>query len=956
MAWMHCDAMVKGWLTTAMEKDIRSSVKYANTASEIWSDLLERKKEKLYQFLMGLDTEFAVIKTEILAMNPIPTLGNVYHLVAEKERQRPISGVKKAPPESAAFKAYKPVRRENNVSQNKTVPKYQKRGDTEEKYTKCGRSGHTRDGCFKINGYPDWWPGKVKPRATHVETEASPVPGLTKEQCHSFLKHFAKNDVKDGSVRMANMAGKRDWDSDWVVDSGSTEHITPDETIFDNNFFCSNEEPVVIPNGDAIHKLYTRSLIGAGKCRKGLYRKGLLNGERRTMMTTRNTWHKRLGHASEDKLVVIDFLKSITLDKLCDFVLRPNILGILLETICPHTPQQNKVIERKHRHIEVARSLRFEANLPKRFWGECILTATYITNRLPSKVIDDKTPFELVFNQKLDYDNMRVFGCLTYHRNTDTRGDKFEERGRPRVFMSYPQRTKGYKILDIKTSKIIISRDTKFFEEKFPFKSDDLIYEEVDALEPFNKPICDEIKNHVKPTVDEVHIDESTSSVETNRNSMVNDPSESDGTNNVDEHNVNPTLNENEAEDILSETLVQSRTTEGNEAQPDIPEELTRVKRNRSQPARLSDYHVKLPPSVNHAKPASSKASSTVERFKARLVTKGFIQMEGVDYHDTFALVAKLVTVRTLLAVVVKKEWVINQLDVNNAFLHGDLNEEVYMKLPQGFATENDTRVCRLNKSLYGLKQASQNWYQKFTSSLLELGFKQCKADYSLFIFKKDTCLGALKYFLGIEVARTSEGLVLSQRKYILDILEDCGFQGFCLLYLQATRPDIAYSVNVLRQFIVDPRHSHMDAAHQVLWYLKGTVGQGILLPQDGGCNLTAYFDYDWLGCPITRRSRTGYLLFFGGAPISWKTKKQNVVSRSSVKAEYRSMASTVREILWMWWLLKELSIVMTGPTLLFCNNQAARHIANNPVFHERTKHVEMDFYFVRERVESQEI
>ncbi|GKC09576.1 hypothetical protein Tco_1001186 [Tanacetum coccineum] len=178
--------------------------------------------------------------------------------------------------------------------------------------------------------------------------------------------------------------------------------------------------------------------------------------------------------------------------------------------------------------------------------------------------------------------------------------------------MSYPQRTKGYKILDIKTSKIIISRDTKFFEEKFPFKSDDLIYKEVDSLEPFNKPICNEIKNHVKPTVDEVHIDESTSSVETNRNSVVNEPSESKGTNDADEHNVNPTLNENEAEDILSETLVQSETTEGNEAQLDIPKELTRVKRNRSQPARLSYYHVKLPPSVDHAKPTSSEASSTV--------------------------------------------------------------------------------------------------------------------------------------------------------------------------------------------------------------------------------------------------------------------------------------------------------------------------------------------------------
>ncbi|KAI3781943.1 hypothetical protein L2E82_11971 [Cichorium intybus] len=216
MAWMRCDAMVKGWLTTAMEKDIRSSVKYANTASEIWSDLRERfgkesaprayelkqtlsnthqsgvsvsayytklrglwdeiesilpvprctcdkcscgvgkkmnelrEKEKLYEFLMGLDADFAVIKTQILAMNPIPTLGISYHLVAEDERQKMISGEKKTPSEGAAFKTFKPVRRENNATQNKAAPKYQKHGDTDEQCTECGRNGHNHQINTKI--------------------------------------------------------------------------------------------------------------------------------------------------------------------------------------------------------------------------------------------------------------------------------------------------------------------------------------------------------------------------------------------------------------------------------------------------------------------------------------------------------------------------------------------------------------------------------------------------------------------------------------------------------------------------------------------------------------------------------------------------------------------------------------------------------------------------------------
>ncbi|KAI3743386.1 hypothetical protein L1987_61094 [Smallanthus sonchifolius] len=208
------------------------------------------------------------------------------------------------------------------------------------------------------------------------------------------------------------------------------------------------------------------------------------------------------------------------------------------------------------------------------------------------------------------------------------------------------------------------------------------------------------------------------------------------------------------------------------------------------------------------------RPDGSIERFKARLVAKGFTQMEGVDYHETFAPVAKLVTMRTLLSLATKRNWIIHQLDVNNAFLHGYLEEEVYMKIPQGFSEENETRVCRLRKSIYGLKQASRNWYHKFTTVLLDMGFIQAKADHSLFLYKHESIfvaaliyvddvlvvgnnmatiqhtksqlndlfsikdLGPLKYFLGIEVARTKDGMVLSQRKYTLDILQDSGLLG----------------------------------------------------------------------------------------------------------------------------------------------------------------------------------
>ncbi|XP_022007262.1 secreted RxLR effector protein 161-like [Helianthus annuus] len=129
------------------------------------------------------------------------------------------------------------------------------------------------------------------------------------------------------------------------------------------------------------------------------------------------------------------------------------------------------------------------------------------------------------------------------------------------------------------------------------------------------------------------------------------------------------------------------------------------------------------------------------------------------------------------------------------------------------------------------------------------------------------------------------------------------------LLYLQATRPDITYSVNVLSQFVADPRANDMEAVMRVLRYLKATLGQGILLSKEGGTNLVGYTDSDWLGCPDTRRLRSGYLLLLGGSPISWKSKKQPVISRSSAKAEYRAMATTVSEFLWLRWLLMELKV-----------------------------------------------
>ncbi|GJV49096.1 putative RNA-directed DNA polymerase [Tanacetum coccineum] len=1080
--WDRVNAVVLGWILNSISEELFLGQIFSKRAKHVWDELkdtydkvdgsvtfnLHHKINSLSQngssiadyyhklnalwkqfdalFLMGLDDSYMQIRSNILSRDPLPDVRGAYAIISSEESHRVVS--------TSSVGA-------SQRSQSSILSEYGNRRSAGGPTLVCehyGFNDHTMDRCFKLIGYPSDFDRRNNSSSSNQNSQ---------NQTKNFNRRFVNNNSAGPSTSstfspVSEHAGI-------IFDSGANQHLTyTDKNLVNVIDISYLNIKVSHPNGT--EALITK--VGNLVLTKFLTLYDVLVVPEYSV--TLVSVHK----IAKDSKFIVGFDESKC------FLISQDLMDVKLMGI-----------GRQVNGLYFFDKL--EGGIPLYLWSECILTACYLINRLPSSVLKGKSPYQLVFNKKPPMKHLRVFGCLCFATVLNNH-DKFSSRAEKCVFVGYSSFKKGYKLFSLERRQFIFSRDVKFFEKVFPFKikqdSVSNTSQDLDHVNFFNgvdhegpDTSNDEININTKgqsegsnsphnssPTIDQ-DVDELGHSLGSNGSASEDEMAATSEPHNVTSEDgfenipITESISNLETQPLrrsertsvfpnkYNEFVVDSKVKYGLEKFVSYSNlssenlcfatELNKAFEPRNYREACKDQHwieamnkemkalydndtweiTELPlgrKSIGGKWVFKIKyrSSGDIERYKARYVVKGYNQKEGIDFDETFSPVVKIVTVRCLINLAVQNSWPLFQLDVNNAFLYGDLSETVYMDLPEGYFSPNDKRVCRLKKSLYGLKQAPRQWNAKLTHTLIEHGFKQSKSDYSLFTksekgsfivllvyvddiivtgnnvnsiesFKKFLKtkfqikdLGKLKYFLGIEVVDTNKGVCLSQRKYCLDLLSEFGllackpsaipleqnisitneptdsdplidniteYQKLIgkLIYLTHTRPDIAYSVHCLSQFMHKPLKSHLKIALKVLRYLKSAPGKGIHVIKNNVTSLDVYVDADWAKCVVTRKSVTGFCILLNGSLVSWKSKKQNTLSKSSAEAEYRAIASATSEIVWILKILQDLNWEHFIPAKVFCDSQAAIKIAANPVFHERTKHLEIDLHFVRDKI-----
>lgn len=742
--------------------------------------------------------------------------------------------------------------------------------------------------------------------------------------------------------------------------------------------------------------------------------------------------------------------------------------GIIHEKTVPYSPAQNGVAERTNRTlVETARTMLTDSKLPEEFWAEAMHTAAYVRNRCSKKIINQKVPEELYTKRHQSVKYFKTFGCLAYLFIPAGQRTKLDQRSKPAIFLGYCTDRKGYRFYDPQTDRITVSRDVTFLETKrgaMLLPGHSITEGGMNEPQHISLPKMVDIGEcRVTETGETLFTEDREASLQSVSEDNSAPSNTTDSTNGSEAGSEDKGDSQPEQEDMVQQQEVR-RTTRVSRP-PDRLQldprkksycdkaEIELTEPNTYQEAMKSPEKTEWEKAMNDElqshremntwdfvprepsmKIVKSKwvyrikrgPTGKIDKFKARVVAVGCSQVYGLDYYETFSPVIKLTSLRTLLALGNEEGMAMKQLDVKTAYLHGVLEEEVYMEPPPGSGSA-PTQVCKLNKSIYGLKQAGRTWYKTLDSILKSQGYRRLEADNCVYIktgkgykvvlgvYVDDILLlattkrildnavknlgdkialkdlGEPKYILGIEIERDKgkKQLSISQKKYIGDILkkyhmEDCKpvgtpmeaiptnddverpgtedpnlavvpYQNLIgnLMYLvQGTRPDIAFATHFLGQYNSCFTSVHWKMAKRVLRYLQGTRNTGITYTACGE-PVIGHSDASWNEAG-KGQSRSAFVFTLSQGAISWKSTKQQVVALSTCEAEYVAITETIKEGKWLQTFFQELEFENYGTAQLEIrsDNQSAIRLMENPVQHQRSKHISLKHLFARHEVE----
>ncbi|KAG7300386.1 hypothetical protein JYU34_015988 [Plutella xylostella] len=635
--------------------------------------------------------------------------------------------------------------------------------------------------------------------------------------------------------------------------------------------------------------------------------------------------------------------------------------GIIHQTSNPYTPEQNGLAERMNRTlVEKAKCMIFNACLQKEYWAEAISTAAYIVNRSPCRGLSsDATPYEVWTGSKPNISHMKVFGCRAMVHVPKERRQKWDPKSRELIFVGYSDTTKGYRFIDPKNKRVIMSRDVVFLEDtvqqtKISIETDNVKdktctnerYQSNTTCTP-SKPAAVEIVHTHDDNRAPLNVSVADATIEVSSSS-----DEFEDTDYVPSRPLSPSTNvtvrtrrqlreqADQSDPVSYMCLSNESAMSVLDCDPQSTEEALKSELAQQwRDAMDVEYESLLEndtwiltdlPKGKRAIPCKwvyktkRNENGEIVKYKARLVIKGYKQRKDIDYQEVFAPVVRYTSLRCLVATAANREGTVNTVKekLTQKFKMKDLGEARFCI---GLKITRKEDEISLDQSLY-----IEKILQRFGMAESKAVNTPCDVSMKLIPAKSD------------DEVRTD-----------IPYHEAVG----CLLYLsQGTRPDITYAVNMLSRFNSKPTKEHWIALKRVLRYLKGTSNMKLTYKKNEE-NVVGYCDADWASNIEDRRSCTGHVFLFQGAAISWASKRQLTVALSSTEAEYMSLTSAVQEALWLGQLHRELWSEQTDqPFIMYCDNQSTIKLSGSDVYHARSKHIDVRYHFIREKVSSRKI